>query len=231
VIHLRIVAPAPLAQQVVTQLMESPVVTDVVHVPGAVRKPDADLILCDVAREETTGAMVVGPEFGPLAGICVALVTRQLALAKRSFVALAVGFPAATAAAAIGTGFFRWTGIGPEQLPAHPLTVFISHLDFFSFIVAFLAGTAGILSLTSAKSGALIGVLISVTTIPAAANIGVAAVYGDWNQVQGASLQLVVNLTAIILGGVARMSAQRRVWLIRQRQHKRRLGRATTLES
>ena len=38
--------------------------------------------------------------------------------------------------------------------------------------MAFVAGIAGMLSLTSAKSGALIGVLISVTTIPAAANIG-----------------------------------------------------------
>ena len=42
------------------------------------------------------------------------------------------------------------------------------------------------LSLTSAKSGALIGVLISVTTIPAAANIGVAAAFGDWPEWRGA---------------------------------------------
>ena len=65
---------------------------------------------------------------------------------------------------------------------SHPLTGFISNPDFFSFFVAFVAGVAGILSLTSAKSGALIGVLISVTTIPAAANIGVAAAYGDWGR-------------------------------------------------
>ena len=39
------------------------------------------------------GAMVVGPEFGPLAAISVALVERQPALARRSLHALAVGFP------------------------------------------------------------------------------------------------------------------------------------------
>jgi uncharacterized membrane protein len=55
-----------------------------------------------------------------------------------------------------------------------PLTEFISNPNFFSFFVAYLGGTAGVLSLTSAKSGALIGVLISVTTIPAIANKGVA---------------------------------------------------------
>ena len=44
------------------------------------------------------GAMVVGPEFGPLAGFCVALVQRRGALAMRSARALAVGFPLAIAA-------------------------------------------------------------------------------------------------------------------------------------
>jgi uncharacterized membrane protein len=41
------------------------------------------------------------------------------------------------------------------------------------------------LSLSTAKSGALIGVLISVTTIPAAANVGVASAYGDWTSFGG----------------------------------------------
>ncbi len=41
------------------------------------------------------GAMVVGPEFGPLAGFAVAVVERRPRLARRSLVALAVGFPVA----------------------------------------------------------------------------------------------------------------------------------------
>ena len=72
----------------------------------------------------------------------------------------------------------------------HPFTEFISSPDEFSAIVAVLAGVAGILSLTSAKSGALVGVLISVTTIPAAANIGVAAALGDSEEWVGAMGQL-----------------------------------------
>ena len=66
------------------------------------------------------------------------------------------------------------------------------------------------LSLTSAKSGALIGVLISVTTIPAAANIGVAFALADWSEWRGAMAQLAVNLTAIVLAGVVTLSIQRR---------------------
>ena len=49
------------------------------------------------------------------------------------------------------------------------------------FFVAFCAGMAGMSSASAtAKSGALIGVLISVTTIPAAANIAIAFAYEDW---------------------------------------------------
>ena len=75
------------------------------------------------------------------------------------------------------------------------------------------------LSLTSAKSGALIGVLVSVTTIPAAANIGVAAAYGEWAEWRGAMLQLAVNLAAILLAGVGTLFVQRRLYMRRRRDH------------
>ena len=85
--------------------------------------------------------------------------------------------------------------------------------------VAFVAGVAGTLSLTSAKSGALIGVLISVTTIPAAANIGVAAALGDLGEAGGAALQLGLNLVAIVAAGVLTLYIQRRVYVSRRRKH------------
>ena len=76
--------------------------------------------------------------------------------------------------------------------------------------MAFVAGVVGMLSLTNAKSGALIGVLISVTTIPAASNIGVAAAYGDWGEAGGAAGQLAINLSSIVLAGVLTLLVQRR---------------------
>ena len=82
-----------------------------------------------------------------------------------------------------------------------------------------MAGAAGILSLTTAKSGALIGVLISVTTIPAASNIGVAAAYGDWDEAGGAAAQLGINLTSIVLAGVLTLYIQRRYYVARRRKH------------
>ena len=75
------------------------------------------------------------------------------------------------------------------------------------------------LSLTSAKSGALVGVLISVTTIPAAANIGVAAALGDGEEWVGAMEQLALNLGAIFLACIGTLYIQRRLYLRRRRAH------------
>ena len=82
-----------------------------------------------------------------------------------------------------------------------PLTSFIWKPDALSWIVGFLAGIAGMLALTSAKSGALVGVLISVTTIPAAANAAVAIAYWVPREAIGSVIQLVINLSAIAVAG------------------------------
>lgn len=168
------------------------------------------------------GAMVVGPEFGPLAGFCVAVVERRRDAAVRSLTALAIGFPVGITAAFLFTLISKATGMLDSDFSgsAHPLTQFISKPDEFSFIVACFAGAAGMLSLTSAKSGALVGVLISVTTIPAAANIGVAAALADWSEWRGAMAQLAVNLTAIVLAGVATLYVQRCLYERRRRRHR-----------
>jgi uncharacterized hydrophobic protein (TIGR00271 family) len=167
------------------------------------------------------GAMVVGPEFGPLAGLSVALVHLQGGLAKRSLVALAVGFPVGTLFAFLTTFVFRALDVFPEDFAEtqHPFTDFISNPDFLSFFVAFVAGSAGVLSLTSAKSGALIGVLISVTTIPAASNVGVAAAYGASSEASGAAAQLGINLCGIVAAGILTLYVQRRYYVARRRKH------------
>ena len=129
-----------------------------------------------------------------------------------------MGFPAGIVLACLATLVFKGSARAPDDfVPSeHELTGFISKPDFFSFFVAFVAGMAGILSLTNAKSGALIGVLISVTTIPAASNIGVAAAYGDWHEAGGAAGQLAINLTSIVLAGVLTLFIQRRYYVARR---------------
>ncbi len=173
------------------------------------------------------GAMVVGPEFGPLAGFCVAIVERRRNVALRSLTALAVGFPIGIAAAFLFTLGCEATGLidGDFSSDHSPLTQFISDPTTFSFIVAALAGMAGVLSLTSAKSGALVGVLISVTTILAAADIGISAALGNWAEWRGAMEQLALNLVAIVLAGVGTLYVQRLLFRRRRREHRREAAR------
>ncbi|MFE3633370.1 DUF389 domain-containing protein [Streptomyces cellostaticus] len=166
------------------------------------------------------GAMAVGPEFGPLTGICTALVQRRPRLALRSATALLVGFAAAMAVTVCFSLFMDAVGqfhrSGLEG--ARPSTAFVYAPDAFSFVVAMLAGIAGILSLTSAKSGALVGVAISVTTVPAAANAAVALAYGDPGQTAGSTKQLLLNLLGIVLAGTLTLLAQKWLWARQRRQ-------------
>jgi uncharacterized hydrophobic protein (TIGR00271 family) len=160
------------------------------------------------------GAMAVGPEFGPLAGFCTALVQRAPRLAWRSFLALIVGFAAAMLVTVVFSYFMDRVNLFEQEMLAaeRPNTNFIYHPDWFSFVVAVLAGAAGMLSLTSAKSGALVGVAISVTTVPAAANAAVAFSYQEYKQAWGSTEQLLLNLLGIVLAGTLTLLAQKFFW-------------------
>jgi uncharacterized hydrophobic protein (TIGR00271 family) len=174
------------------------------------------------------GAMVVGPEFGPIAGACVAIVNRHPRLVGRSLLALAIGFPVGILVTLLATLALEAFGEIPKQIDfdTHTLTRFIAEPNFFSAYVAVLAGIVGMLSLTTSKSSALVGVLISVATIPAAANMGVAAAYGDWGIFGSATAQLAINLAAIFAAGLATLYVQRLEYVRRRRRHLREGSRA-----
>lgn len=161
------------------------------------------------------GAMVVGPEFGPIAAIAVGLVHGRSRLLRNSFVTLVVGFVIAIVSTTL-LCLIAWAAgwIGPEVFDGErPLTGFIWRPDKWSFAVAFIAGVAGVLSLTTSKSGALVGVFISVTTVPAAGDFALALALGNPREMGGSATQLGVNLAAMLLAGVLTLLAQK---LLRQ---------------
>ncbi|WP_427018895.1 DUF389 domain-containing protein [Pseudarthrobacter sp. P1] len=151
------------------------------------------------------GAMVVGPEFGPLAGLAVALVDRRWALARRAALALGVGFPVAMGVAALATWLSIQLGLVDPGFLDHgdPATEFIYHPGWYSFIVAALPGAAGMLSLIGRKPAVLVGAFISVTTVPAAGFVAVALVLGQPEKAAGSALQLLLNLMGIIVSASA----------------------------
>jgi uncharacterized hydrophobic protein (TIGR00271 family) len=171
------------------------------------------------------GAMIVGPEFGVLAGICAGVVLRRWPVVRRSLVGLAVGFAVGIAATVVATWLLTALGLvdSGQLFQPRPQTGFIYQPDAMSFVVAFLAGIAGMLALTSARSGALVGVLVSVTTIPAAGDASVALAFassadpsrprGDYlHQAASSTGQLLLNLLGLVLAGALVLLIQRTVW-------------------
>jgi uncharacterized hydrophobic protein (TIGR00271 family) len=160
------------------------------------------------------GAMVLGPEFTPLAGIALSVVHHRRSLFRTSAVTLVTGFVVAIAIAALIA--LVWRGLGwihPSVLTAdQPQTGFITSPDKWSLVVAVLAGIAGVLSLTSAKSGALVGVFISVTTVPAAGAMSLALALGGGREFGEAATQLGVNLAGIVVAAAATLLVQKAVW-------------------
>jgi uncharacterized hydrophobic protein (TIGR00271 family) len=160
------------------------------------------------------GATVVGPEFGPLAALCVALLRWRTAVIARSTLALAVGFLTAMAVTVTSTWLLTALGLISRSmlLADRPMTDFIWRPDALSWVVGLLAGVAGMLSLTSNNTGPLVGVLISVTMVPAAANVAVAVAYGVADEALGSAGQLLINLCTIVLAGVLTLVLQRFWW-------------------
>ncbi|MGN9836525.1 DUF389 domain-containing protein [Nonomuraea sp. H19] len=159
------------------------------------------------------GAMVLGPEFGAIAAICFGVLHRRRHLIVTALRTLAVGFAVAIAitfACALVSTWLGW--IDFHNLDSNAEVQFIVKPDKWSFIVALLAGAAGVLSITAGKSSALIGVFISVTTVPAAGYVAVALAVGAWHEVMPSAAQLAVNIAGMIISGTATLVVQRKFW-------------------
>ncbi|MRH86439.1 DUF389 domain-containing protein [Nocardia sp. SYP-A9097] len=162
----------------------------------------------------TVGAMVLGPEFGPIAALGVALVRRRFILLRLAIRTLVTGFVTAIAVTIVLTLIARalgWVTLGDVVGP-RPGTAFIYTPDKWSFIVAVIAGAAGVLSITSAKSVGLAGVFISVTTVPAAGNIALGIAFGNGSTIWGSVAQLFLNIAGMALAGWATLAVQQLVW-------------------
>ncbi|HVK27581.1 MAG TPA: DUF389 domain-containing protein [Nocardioides sp.] len=160
------------------------------------------------------GAMVLGPEFLPVAALGLALVRRRPALLRHAAVTLVVGFAVAIVMVTLAALAARGLGwITEDQVTApRPGTAFIYTPDKWSFIVAVIAAAAGALSLTSAKVGGLSGVFISVTTIPAAGNVALGIAFGLPDEIGGSLLQLLVNIAGMAVAGWVALAFQQAVW-------------------
>ena len=155
------------------------------------------------------GAMAISPDLLPITAIGVGLVDRRLRLASRALLTLVIGMGFASAAAMV-------SAFAQDQLNRIPSrfnidsTVLgsLDHVNNETIVVALAAGVAGMLALeTRASSG--VGVAVSVTTIPAAAYLGVAVGLRSTNQALGALAVLGVNVVMLVIATSCTLLLQR----------------------
>ncbi|TDO46130.1 putative hydrophobic protein (TIGR00271 family) [Kribbella sp. VKM Ac-2571] len=302
VMHLRLIVPSDRSDRVLNTLVADPRVTSIVRLPGAARRPEGDVVECDVTREATSdiltwlkaqglydegsvalasvdaapsrnaqaaekaapgapddaviwdavvdqayneaggswvyyafltlatmiasvavitdsailvvGAMVVGPEFGVVAALAVGIFLRKGGLTQRSLSLLVKGFLLAIALTALTALLARavgWVDVS-DVTAARPLTGFIWRPDRWSAVVAVLAGCAGVLSQTAGRGNALVGVFISVTTVPAAGDLALSVALWAPHQIGGSAAQLGINLAGMTAAGVVTLMLQRLIW-------------------
>jgi uncharacterized hydrophobic protein (TIGR00271 family) len=156
------------------------------------------------------GAMAVAPDLLPITATCTGLVLRRPRLIRRGLVSLLVGLGVACIFAATVTGFLNLFDLLPADFTIHQIGLASQeHVETETIFVAFAAGVAGMLAVeTRASMG--VGVAISVTTIPAAAFLGVAAGIGQFSKSLGALSVLSVNIAMMLVGGSIALAIQRK---------------------
>ncbi|HEX3489989.1 MAG TPA: DUF389 domain-containing protein [Streptosporangiaceae bacterium] len=159
-------------------------------------------------------AMVVGPEYSAIIAVAMGIERHDRTAIWRGLRALVVGFAIAIVVTFVFSVFIRLIGQVPDAYRdgLRPVSDFINSPDLFSVIIAVVAGIIGVVSLTEARAGALIGVFISVTTIPAAADIGLSVAFQSWRAARGSTFQLLLNVVLLILVGAVALRVQRLVW-------------------
>lgn len=160
------------------------------------------------------GAMVVGPEFAAVAAASAGIVLGRWGLVGRSLRLLVLSFAFAITVVtvlALLCGALGW--ITPEMITQpRPNTGFIWHPDKWSFIVALVAGAAGALALAIQKTATMVGVFISVTTVPAAGNLALGLAVGNPDEISGSLAQLGINIVGMIISGTLLLLVVRTSW-------------------
>jgi uncharacterized hydrophobic protein (TIGR00271 family) len=163
------------------------------------------------------GAMAVSPDLLPVTAACAAAVARRWSLAGKALLTLVVGLGAACVSGALLTvGLRAISELPPGFEVGEAALAGLTTVNTSTCGVALAAGIAGMLAVET-RASAAVGVGISITTIPAAAYLGVAAGEGEVAKVLGALAVLAVNIAMLLVGGISTLLLQRRLSRVRDR--------------
>jgi uncharacterized hydrophobic protein (TIGR00271 family) len=170
------------------------------------------------------GAMAVSPDLLPITAIGVGILGRRRRLVAEASLTLIVGLAVAAGAAAVSAAVqdrFDVIASGFSLDSASAALGGLTTINDETVAVAFVAGVAGMLALETRASSA-VGVAVSVTTIPAAAYLGVAAGIGELSTVTSTFGLLAVNVIMMVVGAVMTLAIQRALRRRRSKARERR---------
>jgi uncharacterized hydrophobic protein (TIGR00271 family) len=154
------------------------------------------------------GAMAISPDLFPVTAACTGIVFRRGRLFGRGLAALVVGLAVTGAVAAIVGAFLDGFSLLPAGFHLSEFSAAQTHVNSTTILVALTAGVAGMLAVET-RASAAVGVAISVTTIPAAAYLGIALGIGEFSKSVSGFAVLGVNIAMMLLGGSVTLAIQR----------------------
>jgi uncharacterized hydrophobic protein (TIGR00271 family) len=154
------------------------------------------------------GAMAISPDLLPVTAACTGLVFRRRRLFVRGLAALVVGLAVSGALATVVAALLDRFGALPAGFNLHEFSAAQTHVNATTILVALTAGVAGMLAVET-RASAAVGVAISVTTIPAAAFLGVALGIGELDRSLSGLAVLGVNIAMMLVGGSITLAVQR----------------------
>ncbi len=150
------------------------------------------------------GSMVIAPLIGPALGASVGSVIDDEELFTQSMKYQLIGVVIAIGSAAVFAWLVRVTNIVPPGLNIAEVDEISERLapDLLSLAVALGAGVAGIVSISTGISVALVGVMIAAALIPPAAAAGIAIAWGNPSAAIGSTALVFVNVLSVNLAGL-----------------------------
>lgn len=158
------------------------------------------------------GAMAVSPDLSPANAVAVTLSAGLVHRSLRALRTLVFGLGLATIISLALTLFLEAADVIESGITAvdEGMTTFVSVVDGFTVIIAITAGVAAMVAFIIDQDRTAVGVAISVTTIPAAAYVGVALADGAFDQALGGLSVLVVNILFLTLTQIITLSLAKR---------------------
>lgn len=150
------------------------------------------------------GSMVIAPQVSAALTGTVGLVINDRKMIGTGISSLLLGLGVAVVSSFVVAWVVRTTGIVPSIVDIGAISQVQQRASpgVLGLVVGIAAGAAGAFGLATAIPVSLVGVMIAVALIPAAAAVGIGLAWGSASIALGAVVLVVVNAMSILLSGL-----------------------------